>query len=94
MTKKDFIRFCATKNDLTIAEATEMVNAFVGAFLEALKTEESIDIAGLGKFKVVHKAESTRTLHLPGHEGEIRTIPAKNVLKVKFSKAVGDVLNE
>lgn len=72
------------------AQAEEVVNAVVLSLKEALEKGEKITFIDFGTFKVVNRPE--RKGRNP-RTGEEITIPARNALVFKPSKALVDQLN-
>ena len=56
MTKQDFINRVATKSGLTNRDAGKAVDAFMEAVTEALKSGDSINFTGFGKFSAAQRA--------------------------------------
>jgi integration host factor subunit beta len=50
MTKSDLITLVATKNNLTAAQSTRIVNLIFDGFKDALSTGDRIEIRGFGSF--------------------------------------------
>jgi DNA-binding protein HU-beta len=56
LTKQDFINRVATKSGLSNRDAGKAVDAFMETVTETLKTGDSINFTGFGKFSAAHRA--------------------------------------
>lgn len=74
----------------TKKQAQEVVDCVFSAMVEALKKDESVQIAGFGSFKTARR--EARTGRNPQTGGEI-TIAARNVPKFIPAKALKDAVN-
>ncbi len=54
MNKSDLIKELAKRKDLSIEDATTIVNTFFDAIKEALKNNRRVEIRGFGSFKIKH----------------------------------------
>jgi len=54
--KQDLIKEVANEADLTEAQATKAVNAFLDAIQNSLSRNDEIQLSGFGSFKVVERA--------------------------------------
>ena len=52
MTKSDLVKLFADQNDLPIVHAEALINAILGAMIDAMKRCERIEIRGFGVFEV------------------------------------------
>lgn len=90
MTKPDLIRQVAANNDITIAEATKIVDSTLGSITETLKSGENVDLHGFGSFKAI--AKPARTGRNPS-TGQAISLPAKTVVKFTPAKGLKDAVN-
>ena len=79
MTKQDFINKVAAKSGLSARDAGKAVDAFMEAVTETLKSGDSINFTGFGKFSTQHRKE--RQGVNPRNPSEKVTIPAATVPK-------------
>jgi DNA-binding protein HU-beta len=56
LTKQDFIQKVATKSGLSSRDAGKAVDAFMESVTEALKSGDSINFTGFGKFSAASRA--------------------------------------
>ena len=56
MTKQDFIQKVAQKSGLSARDAGKAVDAFMETVTETLKSGDSVNFTGFGKFSVVKRA--------------------------------------
>ena len=56
MTKQDFINRVAAKSGLSNRDAGKAVDAFMEAVTETLKSGDSVNFTGFGKFAPAHRA--------------------------------------
>ncbi|MCH2082873.1 MAG: HU family DNA-binding protein [Saprospiraceae bacterium] len=90
MNKGDLINKVAENASLSKSQATDALNAVLGAVGEALKGGDKVTLVGFGTFSVSHRAE--RTGRNP-QTSESIIIPAKNVVKFKPGKELTDSVN-
>jgi DNA-binding protein HU-beta len=90
MNKGDLINKVAENANLSKSQATDALNAVLGAVGEALKGGDKVTLVGFGTFSVSHRAE--RTGRNP-QTNESIIIPAKNVVKFKPGKELTDSVN-
>lgn len=83
MNRHDFVRLIAANEDVTIDDATEMVNSVLKGIEDALKKEQSLRFIGFGKFDIVQR--SARKGRNP-KTGEEILIPAKRRITFKPGK--------
>ncbi|MGX7395607.1 HU family DNA-binding protein [Carnobacterium mobile] len=83
MNRHDFVRLIAANEDVTIDDATEMVNSVLKGIEDALKKEQSLRFIGFGKFDIVQR--SARKGRNP-KTGEEILIPAKRRIIFKPGK--------
>lgn len=83
MNRHDFVRLIAANEDVTIDDATEMVNSVLKGIEDALKKEQSLRFIGFGKFDIVQR--SARKGRNP-KTGEGILIPAKRRIIFKPGK--------
>lgn len=91
MNKKALVLKVASKTELSIKDATEMVDAVLYGALEGLLEEGKVDLGVLGKLEKVEKA--ARKGRNP-HTGEEIDIPAKFAPRYKPGKAIKEELNK
>ena len=79
MTKQDFINKVAAKSGLSARDAGKAVDAFMEAVTETLKSGDTINFTGFGKFTTQRRAE--RQGVNPRNPSQKVTIPAATVPK-------------
>jgi DNA-binding protein HU-beta len=89
MTKKELVNAIAENAGLSMKDANESLNSFVGAFGAAMKKGERIQLPGMGTFKVTTR--SARVVRNP-QTGEKLNVPAKKVVKFKASPGLSSEL--
>lgn len=82
MTKTEFVEKYAEKTGMSKKDATAAVNAFFEVTADALRTGDKVVFSGTFKAEVTERAERTGRNPITGAE---MVIPAKKVIKVKFS---------
>ena len=82
MTKAEFVEKYAEKAGMSLKDAGAAVNAFFDTVSDAVKAGDKIVIPGVVKIEPSKRAE--RTARNP-QTGETMTVPAKTVIKSKFS---------
>jgi len=90
MNKGELIEAVATSADLTKADATKAVEAFVDTVTKALKKGDQVAIVGFGSFSV--KSRAARQGRNP-KTGDPINIPASRVPGFKAGKALKDAVN-
>ena len=85
MTKKELVNAIAENAGLSMKDANEALNSFVGAFGKAMKKGSRIQLPGMGTFKVDQR--SARVVRNP-RTGEKLNVPAKKVVKFKAAPAL------
>jgi DNA-binding protein HU-beta len=90
MNKGELIEAVATAADLTKADATKAVEAFIDSVTRALRKGEQVSIVGFGNFSV--KARAARQGRNP-KTGDPINIPASRVPGFKAGKALKDAVN-
>lgn len=90
MNKGELINLIAEKADITKAQATSALNAFVEAVGSELKADNKVTLVGFGTFSVSKRA--AREGRNP-QTGETIKIDAKNVVKFKAGKELTDTVN-
>jgi len=90
MNKGELIEAVATAADLTKADATKAVEAFVDTVTKALKKGDQVAIVGFGSFSV--KSRAARQGRNP-KTGDPINIPASRVPGFKAGKALKDAVN-
>ena len=88
MTKQDFINQVAQKSGLSARDAGKAVDAFLESITETLKTGDSVNFTGFGKFSAANRAArqgvNPRTgerIFIPG--GKVPRFSAGSGLKKK-----------
>ncbi len=90
MNKGELIEAIAESSGLSKADAGRALDGFIGAVSGALKSGDSVAIAGFGSFEVRARAE--RTGRNP-KTGESLTIAASKAPAFKAGKALKDAVN-
>jgi DNA-binding protein HU-beta len=90
MNKGDLINQVADAAGITKAQAGEAVNAVFGGIEGCLKSGDKISLIGFGTFSVNHRP--ARDGRNPS-TGKTIKIAAKNVVKFKAGKALGEAVN-
>ena len=83
MKKSELLNRIATKLDMKRKDVERTVDAFIEALCGGLKSEQKVNVAGLGIFSV--KDRKARTARNP-KTGETVHVPAKKVIKFRVSK--------
>jgi len=90
MNKSELIDAVADAADMTKADATKAIDAFVNVVGDTLKEGDQITLVGFGTFLVRHReARSGRN----PRTGETIQIKASNVPSFKAGKALKDAVN-
>lgn len=89
MNKGDLISTMANDASITKAQATQALDSFLDAVVDALKGGDKVTLVNFGTFSVAERAE--RTGRNPRTNEEIK-IPAKKVAKFKPGKSMIDAL--
>jgi len=90
MNKADLIESVATFADLSKADATKAVDAFIQSVTSTLKSGNEVTLVGFGTFKV--KDRAARMGRNP-QTGAAISIPASRVPGFKAGKALKDAVN-
>jgi DNA-binding protein HU-beta len=90
MNKKDLVAKIAKDADVTLRDATKMLDSFCGAVGEATKTGESVALIGFGTFSLTERGE--RKGRNP-QTGEEITIKASKSVTFKAGKALKEAVN-
>ena len=90
MNKGELIEAVAAAADLTKADATKAVEAFLDTVTRTLKTGDQVAIVGFGSFSV--KSRAARLGRNPKTGATIQ-IPASRVPGFKAGKALKDAVN-
>ncbi len=90
MNKGDLINRIAEDAGITKAQATDALNSVLGSVKDTLKDGKKVTLVGFGTFSVNHRPE--RQGRNPRTKETI-TIKAKNVVKFKAGKELGDAVN-
>ncbi len=79
MTKQEFVDRVASKSGLSRRDASKAVDAFLDSITDVLRTGDSVNFTGFGKFATAHRA--AREGVNPRNPTEKVQIPASNVPK-------------
>ena len=79
MTKQEFVERVASKSGLSRRDAANVVDALLDSITESLKSGETVQFTGFGKFSTHHRA--ARMGVNPRRPGEKVHIPAATVPK-------------
>jgi DNA-binding protein HU-beta len=85
MTKKELVKAISDETHLSLKDAGNALNAFVGAFAKSMKKGQRIQLPGLGTFNVTKR--SARVVRNP-RTGAKLNVPAKKVVKFKAAPAL------
>jgi DNA-binding protein HU-beta len=85
----ELVDVVAEANDISKANAKEVVSSILAAIIDAAKRGEEVAIAGFDRFSV--KERPAREGRNP-RTGEALNIPASKALSFKMSKSVGEAL--
>lgn len=90
MNKTELIEHISAKSDLSKADATRAIDAFIDAIKTTLKNDGSVTLVGFGTFAVSERA--ARTGRNP-RTGEAIEIQQARVPKFRPGKALKDAVN-
>ncbi len=90
MNKADLIQAIADAANLSKADATRALDAFVDAVTEALKSDDTVSLVGFGTFGV--KTRGERQGRNP-QTGDAITIKASKIAYFKPGKGLKDAVN-
>jgi DNA-binding protein HU-beta len=90
MNKSELIDAVANSADMTKADATKAVDAFIGVVTDALKEDDQVTLVGFGTFLV--RQREARSGRNP-RTGETIQIKASKVPSFKAGKALKDAVN-
>jgi DNA-binding protein HU-beta len=90
MNKSELIDAVANAADMTKADATKAVDAFIGVVTNALKEDDQVTLVGFGTFLV--RQREARSGRNP-RTGETIQIKASKVPSFKAGKALKDAVN-
>ncbi|MFY0667635.1 MAG: HU family DNA-binding protein [Alteromonas stellipolaris] len=90
MNKKDLVAKIAKDSDVTLRDATKMLDSFCAAVGETTKTGESVALVGFGTFSLTER--SARKGRNP-QTGEEITIAASKSVSFKAGKALKDAVS-
>ncbi len=90
MNKGDVINRIAEDAGINKAEATDALNSVLDSIKSTLKDGKKVTLVGFGTFSVSHRAE--RQGRNP-QTGAAITIKAKNLVKFKAGKELGEAVN-
>jgi len=88
--KKDLIHFVADKSGLTIAQASDAVDAIFDTITASLKNGEEVRLAGFGTFAATKRKASIGRNPATGAEVKI---PSSNQAKFRPGKGLKDSIN-
>ncbi len=91
MNKVELTRVVAEKTELTLKDATEVVDAVLGTVVDALAHGEEVSIAGFGKFVVKRRAARES---INPRTKEVVKVPASKAPVFKAGKALKEVVNK
>jgi len=90
MNKSELIDSIANSAELTKADASRALDAFITTVTSTLRNDDSITLVGFGTFKVSNR--SARTGRNP-RTGEPIQIPASNTVKFSTGKELKEAIN-
>lgn len=90
MNKTELIEYISAKADLSKADASRALEAFIGAVKTSLKNNETVTLVGFGTFAVSERA--ARSGRNP-RTGETIDIKEARVPKFRPGKALKDAVN-
>jgi len=90
MNKGDLVNKIAEDAGVTKAQATDALNSVLNSVRDTLKDGNKVTLVGFGTFSVNHRPE--RQGRNPRTKEAI-TIKAKNVVKFKAGKELGEAVN-
>lgn len=90
MNKKDLVAKIAKDSDVTLRDATKMLDSFCAAVGETTKTGESVALVGFGTFSLTER--SARKGRNP-QTGEEITIAASKSVTFKAGKALKEAVS-
>ena len=90
MNKGDLVNKIAEDAGVTKAQATDALNSVLSSVRDTLKDGNKVTLVGFGTFSVNHRPE--RQGRNPRTKEAI-TIKAKNVVKFKAGKELGEAVN-
>ncbi len=91
MNKVELVRLVADKTELTLKDATEVVDTVLETVVKTLAHGEEVSIAGFGKFAV--KERAARKSVNPRTK-EVVKVPACKAPVFKAGKALKDAVNK
>ena len=91
MNNKEFINKLAKKCNMTVAETTAGVDAFVNVMTDRLKDNDQLNISGFGVFEVKMRNER---LSVNPKTGQRFLVPPKIVTSFRPSNKLKDKFNE
>lgn len=87
MTQSELVTKLSENLGITKVLAKETLEKTINTIADAIVAGEDVNLAGLGKFKVVEVAERTGTIQLGEKKGETYVAPAHKAVKFKVSAA-------
>ena len=91
MNKGDLIKKFATQQDISLDEASNIVNTFFDTIKESLKKGDRVEIRGFGSFKIKHYQSYVGR---NPSTGEQVTVRPKSLPFFKVGKNLKEYLNE
>ena len=88
MRKTDLVDAVAERMQSTKKDAAHAVEHVLGSIQDALSEGEDVNVIGFGKFLTAWHEKSTREMF-----GEVKVIPARNVVRFKPGKTLRDAVN-
>ncbi len=91
MTKAEIISILAEGTGLTKNETAALIDGLIATMRYALKNEETVEIRGIGTFKVVQR--KARQIRNP-NSGQLIEVPSHKTLKFRISSDLKKYLNQ
>ena len=91
MNKGDLIKKFATQHDISLEEASNIVDTFFETIKDSLKKGNRVEIRGFGSFKIKHYQSYVGR---NPSTGETVTVQPKSLPFFKVGKELKDYLNE
>lgn len=91
MTKAEIISILAEGTGLTRTETAAVIDGLIATMRYTLKKEETVEIRGIGSFKVIQR--KARQVRNP-NSGQLLEVPSHKTLKFKVSSDLKKYLNQ
>ncbi len=91
MTKAEIITILAEGTGLTKNETAAIIDGLIATMRYALKKEETVEIRGIGSFKVIQR--KARQVRNP-NSGQLLEVPSHKTIKFKVSSDLKKYLNQ